>query len=271
MPHDPRTVLDRSAARPDLVLRWASVATHGADGLADVYLPGLAGSAVPAGVVIALHGGFWRRAFDRRHLRPLAIALRDTGRVVVVPEYRRPTPAGGWRVILDDVRALRAELMPLLTDTVPDQVDSVPPILLGHSAGGQLAIWWALEATGSPDRPSRVVALAPVADLVRAHADDLGGGAVRNLFGGEPSQQPGATAMLDVAARLRAGERVGRLVVVHGAEDRQVPVEHSAALARDVGSVDLQILPGIEHFGLIDPLGPAWPQVLGTLGSSRRR
>jgi hypothetical protein len=49
--------------------------------------------------------------------------------------------------------------------------------------------------------------------------------------------------------------------VVHGADDAQVPVNLSERYARRV-ETDLRILPGIEHFGLIDPLSTAWPAVL---------
>ena len=41
------------------------------------------------GVVVVIHGGFWRPAYDRAHLRPLATALREEGRTVVSVEYRR--------------------------------------------------------------------------------------------------------------------------------------------------------------------------------------
>ena len=257
MPSDPSAVLSRPADEPDLVLRWADPVSHGPDGLADVYLPEISGNLQHAPVVVALHGGFWRQKYDRRHLRPLAVALRGRGWVVVLPEYRR----AGWAATADDIGSLRRRLPLLLAELAPGRLDSAPPTLLGHSAGGQLAIWWALDAPPG-ERPGQVVALAPVGDLAGAYADDLDGGAVAALLGGGPDEVPDAYRSADVAARLRAGERPGcPLVVLHGTADSQVPVRYAQRLA----GADVRLLPGVEHYGLIDPLSSAWPDVLAAL------
>ena len=258
-------MLTRPADAPDAVLRWAGVTSHGDDGVADVYLPEVAGRA--ARVVVALHGGFWRQEYDRRTLRPLAVALRARGRVVVLPEYRRSGGRGGWPATFDDVRALRLRLPGLLAEVLPGRAAEGPPTVLGHSAGAQLALWWALDAAPS-ERPERVVALAPVADLARAHADRLDDDAAGALLGGGPEQVPQAYASADVAARLRAGEEAGcPLVVLHGGDDVQVPV----AYTEDLTGVEQQVLPGVEHFGLIDPRSTAWPQVVAALDPAERR
>jgi acetyl esterase/lipase len=43
----------------------------------------------------ASHGGFWRHAFDRTHIGPLATALSAAGFTVATPEYRTGA-GGGW-------------------------------------------------------------------------------------------------------------------------------------------------------------------------------
>lgn len=267
-------MLDRPAGLPDAVLRWAD---H-ADGLADAYLPPLSlrGEAAPAPLLVALHGGFWRAAWDRRHLRPLAQALAGLGWAVLLPEYAR---SGGrhlaegrdapWPLTVEDLRLARRVLPGLLAEVAPGRVSDRPPVLLGHSAGGHLALWWALDArtegpAGGPAAAvGQVLALAPVADLAAAHAAGLGDGAVTALLG--PTGPDGAARRAygaDVAARLRAGERPGcPVVVVHGADDAQVPVAHSTALGADVPWLDVRVLAGVEHFAPIDPLSPAWPAV----------
>jgi fermentation-respiration switch protein FrsA (DUF1100 family) len=111
-----------------------------------------------------------------------------------------------------------------------------------------------------PDATS-VVALAPVADLARAHADDLDGGAVRALMGGGPQLHPDRYAAADPAALLRAGRDHPPITVVHGTDDRQVPIGHS----RSLPGVTLVELAGVDHFALIDPLSPAWRHVTSAL------
>ena len=59
------------------------------------------------------------------------------------------------------------------------------------------------------------------------------------------------------------------VVLIHGLDDEIVPVELSrryALYARSAGArVRLLELPGVEHFGPIDPLSPAWPAVLAVI------
>ncbi len=253
---DPRDVLRRPGAEPDGVVRYGS---H-ADALVDVHLPP---TGRPAPLLVLLHGGFWRVEYDRRHTRSVAGALRDAGWLVATPEYRRTGGGGGWPATFDDVAALRTGLVGLLHGVLPGRLADPPVTLLGHSAGGHLALWWALGAAAGTVR--RTVALAPVADLARAYADGLDGGAVADLLGGGPADHPDRYTVADVAARLRAGERsAGDLVVVHGANDAQVPVEHSRTLATDTGCRLVE--PAGEHFGLVDPLSAQWPVVLAALG-----
>lgn len=231
---------------PDLVLRYGP----SADALVDVHLPRLR---TPAPLVVLLHGGFWRDAYDRRHTRPLAKALRETGYVVATPEYRRTGSGGGWPGTFDDIASVREQLPDLLTGAVPDRVDVSRTVLVGHSAGGHLALWWSL--TGQEDP---VVALAPVADLARAHAEDLDDGAVSALLGGSPREQPQRYAATDTARLLAERAPRPRVVVLHGTADQQVPYE----MSRDLVGVELVTLEGADHFALIDPASAQWDAVL---------
>lgn len=253
MGHDPRAVLTRPAAGPDAVLRYGDHRDH----LVDVHLP--PGPPSPRPLLVLLHGGFWRQAYDRRHTRPMAQALRDAGWVVATPEFRRTGGAGRWPATFDDVAAVRARLPMLLAEFLPDRLAPAPPVLLGHSAGGHLAMWWALTAPVSD--VVGVVALAPVADLPRAHADWLDGGAVDALMGGSPRDHPERYAAADPATWLRHGAAAPPITVLHGADDEHVPAAHS----RDLPGVSYVELPGVEHFALIDPLSPAWPLVVSAL------
>src|SRR5215467_16179981 len=70
-------VLTRAAPPPDFVVSYGP----GRDHVADVRLPLVPSlqSAPPAPLVLFLHGGFWRAAYDRTHTGPLAAALTDAG------------------------------------------------------------------------------------------------------------------------------------------------------------------------------------------------
>lgn len=224
------------------------------DQVADLRIP--AGSAGP--LVVVVHGGFWRREYDRAHTGPMAAALAALGHPVAQLEYRRT----GYPGTLDDVAAGLRALPGLAADSAVEMgraVPAGPPLLVGHSAGGHLALWSAangVEATG-------VLALAPVADLAEAYRRDLGGGAVADLLGGGPQRVPERYARADPSALPAVPCPV---VIVHGDRDAQVPVEMSRQYAARTGA-RLVELPGVEHFGVIDPESSAWPDVTTELRS----
>jgi acetyl esterase/lipase len=239
---DPRDVLSRPAREPDRTLRYGPDPNQ----LADVHLPP---DSVPGRpLVVFLHGGFWRAGWDRVHARPLAAGLAARGHPVACLEYRRVgQPGGGWRGTFDDVAAG--------VEAVVGQLGLGTPILAGHSAGGHLALWAAHRV------PVRgVLALAPVTDLARGHALGLGDGAVAALLGGAPDEVPDRYAYAEPDAPQVP------TVLVHGTEDRHVPVELSRAYtARTGGDVRLVELRGFGHFAPIDPGSGAWPAILATL------
>jgi len=214
-------------------------------------------------MVIFLHGGFWRQEYDRAHTGPLAAALAAAGLVTVAPEFRRTgAPGGGWPGTLDDVAAAVRAVPGLVT---PDPVTPAlgEPILAGHSAGGHLALWAAAGLAREGRPPRGVVALAPVADLIRAFELDLDGGAVPALLGGRPDQVPDRYAAADPIVSLPIGAPV---IVGHGDRDTVVPLEISQRFvraARAVGDdVTLAAWEDVDHFDVIDPESPAWPNVL---------
>lgn len=254
MSADPRAVLTRAVPPPDRTVRYGQ---H-PDQIADVRLPAN-GSRGTFPLVVVVHGGFWRAQWDRAHIGPLAAALARLGYPVAQLEYRRTgQPGGGWPGTFADIVAAVGALPGLMA------LDG-PPILLGHSAGGHLALWY---SAVSPTSVRGVVALAPVADLAEAHRLDLDGGAVAALLGGGPTDVPDRYAEADPSGRLPSHAHT---VIVHGARDRNVPIEMSrryAAMARQVGApVTLKELPEAEHFALIDPESAAWPAVTAGLHS----
>lgn len=237
------------AELPDLTLRYAD---H-EDGVVDVHLPGGSlppGAATP--LVVYVHGGFWRSAYDRRHARPLARALAEAGAVVASVEYRRvgPDAAGGWPTTGDDVRRAVDALPGLLAGV---GVRTGPLRLVGHSAGGHLVLW--LAATGV--RAERVVPLAPVCDLAEAGRRHLGDDATADLMG---DLDPAVADPMVLLHDTPAPSDRPVATVVHGDGDDVVPLALSEGLVAAHPWIDLEVV-GCDHMDVIDPGSVAWPVV----------
>jgi acetyl esterase/lipase len=277
---DPREILTRPAPPPELVLSYGPDDEH----IADLRLPAPRGSTgrdrgPGAPLVVLLHGGFWRAAYDRVHAGPLAAALAQAGYAVCVPEYRRTGQAGGgWPGTFDDVAAAVDTLPGLAAAASAGQVDPEAVLLAGHSAGGHLALWAASRnrlPSGSAWHCTAsvggVVALAAVSDLAACAEQDLGRGAAALLMGGDPDRYPGRYAQADPAHLLPATAPVR---LVHGELDDVVPsamsLEYAERAAIAGGDVACDVLPGFGHFEVIDPLSGAWSRVLSAFRSLSR-
>jgi len=226
---------------PDVTLQY----DDRADAVIDLHLPAEAGPAV-----LLIHGGFWKQRYDRTHLRPMARALAALGYVVAVPEYRRVGGGGGWPVTRDDV-VRAAGVLPELC--AARDLPWRPPVVVGHSAGGHLALL--LAATELP--LAGAVGLGPVCDLRAALDLELGSGAVAAFLAGA---DPEAADPMSQPAR-------GRVELVHGVYDDDVPVGLSRAYAAaHPGTVLTELDCG--HFEPITPGSVAWPAVVRAVEDS---
>jgi acetyl esterase/lipase len=224
--------------------------------VADLHHPPGAG---PYPVVVVLHGGYWQRPYTKLVMRPLCVDLVRRGYAAFNVEYRRlGRDGGGWPQTFDDVATAIDHLAdPGMRDA---GLDLERVTLLGHSAGGQLALWAAgraelpARAPGAAPRvaASRVLAMAAVCDLETA------GRPARALLGGTPSEVPERWAQADPMRRIPLGVPVG---LVHARGDETVSVQRSrdyAAAARAAGAdVTLAEPPG-GHRDVIDPGSTAW-------------
>lgn len=230
----------------------------------DLFVPHGGG---PHPVVVLLHGGCWRAAYDRAYMRHLAGALRDDGIAVWLPEYARIGDAGGgWPGTFRDVGAAVDHLRGLATT---HRLDLGRVVVSGHSAGGHLALWAAARGTllpssdvASPDPLTvrGVVGLAAITDLAAYSARSGCGASVPPLLDGEPSAVPARVAMASPVALASATVPVW---LVTGAVDPIVPAAQGAALvaAQPRRAVRVRPVDGAGHFELVAPWTSAWPVV----------
>ncbi len=217
---------------------------------AELYRP----AARSHGVVVVLHGGFWRAVHDLSLGRPLAESLVRHGWTAVNLEYRRVGNGGGFPETLDDVAAGIDGLADV------DDLDTSKVVTLGHSAGGHLAVW----AAGRPDPRVSVraaVSQAGVLDLRAAIDQRLGAGAVEDFLGHDPDHVDAA----DPLARIPLDVPVW---CVHGAADLEVPIEQSQTYVRRARAAGARAaLATVEgdHFAHLDITSNAWVRTLEIL------
>ena len=225
--------------------------------LGEWWVPPDSGSG-PLPTVVLVHGGYWRRNYDRALEDAVAADLAARGFLVWNVDYRPSSDP--WPATLTDVAAAY-DHMP--AGRLGARVDPARRATVGHSAGGHLALWLASRgrlpagAPGAADpftAPSLVVAQAPVAALADGARQGLGGGAVQALLGGDPDDVPERYAVADPMALLPTGVPT---VCVHAPGDDLVPLSQSeryVAAARPAASL-VRVDGG--HFEHLDPSSSA--------------
>ncbi|MFL5862980.1 MAG: alpha/beta hydrolase family protein [Solirubrobacteraceae bacterium] len=199
-------------------------------------------------VAVFVHGGFWRARYRADTIAPLARACagQEPHPWVWNIEYPRVgMPGGGWPGTALAVRdALGAAVA---------QARGRPVVVVGHSAGGHLALW---SAHAQP--VATAIALAGVCDLEEAATTGIGNGAVLEFLGADPDSDLYVAA--SPIARLPLGSRA---LLIHGDADDTVPVVQSRLFWRAAVAAgdecELRELPGADHYEVIDPDGRAWP------------
>jgi acetyl esterase/lipase len=204
----------------------------------------------PRAVVVVLHGGFWRAPYGSDLMDDLCEDLVARGYTAWNVEYRRIGADGGWPETFDDVEAAASRAKAL----------GPPLVTIGHSAGGQLAVW-----TGARCGATLAVSQAGVLDLEDAWQRGLSSRAAAELLGGSPAEVPDRYGAASPAALLPLG--VPQLLV-HGRRDDTVPVEMSrnyAVRAREAGD-DVELVETDEgHFECLDPSSASWAGIVERL------
>jgi len=254
--------------------------SYGPDSLefGELRLP--AGEGAPYPVAVIIHGGCWvARYATLRNTAPLASALAGAGIATWNAEYRRADrPGGGWPGTFEDV----GRAVDFIRTLAPKYgLDTTRVIVMGHSAGGHLALWVAARrrlpatsalAPAATPLPLRgVVALAGPPDLRSYYAPDTAscGEGAGELLGGPPAREAERAHDGSPSSFFPLGVRQ---IWIGAADDQIVPPEQQlapwAAAARRAGDrVTLTVVPRSSHFELIAPGTEAYRVVLAAVRS----
>jgi acetyl esterase/lipase len=233
----------------------------------------------PHPVVTLIHGGCFKAAYATAHdLAPMGDALKAEGIATWNIEYRRlGEPGGGWPGTYLDVGRAVDHLRALAGK---HNLDLRRVVLLGHSAGGHLAMWAAARPRLPKSSPlyvrdplpvRGVIDLAGPLDLTANIAGYEGlcrDTVVTALLSGSPTTVPERYVQASPIKLLPLGVLQ---VLVIGEHEEFVPqalVEAYAQAAVHAGdAVRLVIIPRLGHFDIASPQTAAWPLVEAAIGS----
>ncbi len=215
------------------------------------------------GLVVVIHGGFWKAQYTADYGAPLATDLARRGWTAANVEYRRVGNGGGFPGTLDDVHAAIGAAIGAVAAGAEG-----PVVALGHSAGGHLAAWAAARGRfgrwGGGPALTHVISQAGVLDLRSAVALGLGSDAALAFLGDADAtayEQADPLAQVPLEVPLWA---------VHAPDDDTVPFAQAttyvdAATAAGAEAALVEVTGG--HFGVVDPDSEAWAACVSILDS----
>lgn len=233
----------------------------------------------PHPLAILIYGGCFKAAYaTTRDLAPMGDALKASGIATWNIEYRRlGQPGGGWpETYLDVGRAVDY----IRTIGSQHQLDLNRVILVGHSAGGHLAIWAAGRArvpttsaiyTANPLKIRGVIDLAGPIDLtanIQQYEGLCRDTVITTLLGGTPERVPERYSQASASKLVPLG--VPQVVIIGDREDflpRPIADAYVRAASRAGDQVRLIVIPQAGHFEIASPRASAWPQVSSAIKS----
>lgn len=216
-------------------------------------------------LLVFIHGGCWLSAFDIQHTYGLMRALAEQGFTVVGLEYRRSgETGGGWPVTLEDVQAGLAHI---LQHVEYDRTETVN--LLGHSAGGHLALLASMQGNASWSN-GRSIAVHSLAGIVNFE---------QYYFGKEDQEGTSLNSCQKAAAQFATPEiarskainpiqqsfasKMSQVILWSGSADNIVAEDQAWHPQANIKSIK-----GAGHFDFVHAQSQAWQQIMQTLKES---
>lgn len=231
----------------------------------------------PYPTVAVIHGGCFRKTVAGiETARPVATDLAGRGYAVWNIAYRRiDEPGGGYPGTYADIGAA---LDRLAADAPARKLDLARLVLLGHSAGGHLALWAATRAglpaasplkTASPVRARAAISVGGVGDLA-AWGDfvdvNCGAGTLDALRGVKTDARSDPNADTSPAEMLPTPTA---LVMAHGIYDGVAFPEVGRSFVRRAQNrgqnASIALMPNAGHFEPWAPGTRAWDTVVAIL------
>lgn len=215
-----------------------------------LWLPDHLGPMDKAPLVVLIHGGCWLNEYDIQHSFPLSSALAAAGYAVWSLEYRRTGDVGGgWPGTFEDIKQGIAHTSML--KSYPMDLDHM--VIMGHSAGGHLALMAATEF----ENFDAVIGLAAITDIVEySRGENSCQTATIAFMGGAYETNPAAYQAANPVSKALHDNTV----LLHGDIDAIVPLEQS-----QVSGVTTVVVGGAGHFDWVHPGTAAFQVLLSTL------
>lgn len=242
---------------------------------AELRLPSARSDSEPFPLLIVIHGGYWLAEYGLDHITHLCANLAERGIASWCVEYRRlGNEGGGWPGTFLDI-AKAADYLPGIAEKYNLDMERV--MVMGHSAGGHLALWLAARHRvnensvlyhSDPLSISKVISLAGINDLKECWERKLfdNTNVVEHFMAGSPAAVPERYQAGSPPELLPTGVRQ---VLFHGDHDPFVPLslsENYYRSAKERGdNVSLFVLPGAGHFEVVDPKTREWQQILNVI------
>jgi acetyl esterase/lipase len=213
-----------------------------------LYLPENGGAPYP--LLIFIHGGCWLNSFDMSHAYSFLTALTQSGFAVWSLEYRRTgDTGGGWPGTFEDIK----QGIEFASSLDASSIDTANYILMGHSAGGHLALLAGSELPAA----SGVIGIAPITNIISySQGSNSCQTATAQFMGSVYSQNSLAYRQANPAEKTPHPNTL----ILQGTVDTIVPTEQTR-----LTGARTELLEGVGHFDWLHPGSSAFEHLIDSI------